>query len=95
MLFLVLYKDDVNTLGQRFQRLNEAFSRYDQFEANSLPEQIRESCVYSLLGPRPLASTQTSLMPGLFHFQSPGSLEEININKNAFIAAVLIIFNLL
>ncbi|MFX1567293.1 MAG: FGGY family carbohydrate kinase [Promethearchaeota archaeon] len=84
----LFYKGEKNTLEQRFQKINEAFTRYDQFEANASQEQIRETCVYSLLGPRPLASTQTGLMPGLFHFQSPGGLEEIDIKKEAFIAAV-------
>jgi sugar (pentulose or hexulose) kinase len=84
----LFYKEGKNTLQQRFQRLNEAFSQYDQFEAKASPEQIRESSVYSFLGPRPLASTQTGLMPGFFQFHSPGSLEEIDTNREAFIAAV-------
>jgi len=84
----IFYSEQGNTLKQRFQKLDEAFICYDQFELQSSPEQIRESTVYSLLGPVPLANTQTGTTPGLFHFQSPGGLEETNLNRDAFIVAV-------
>ncbi len=84
----LFYGEDGSTSKQRFQKLDEAFEHYDQFELHATSDQIRESSVYSLLGPSPLASTQMGISPGLFHFESPGGVEEVFLKRNAFIAAV-------
>jgi sugar (pentulose or hexulose) kinase len=76
------------TLRQQFQELDKAFYEYDRFELHSSKDQIDDSCTYSLLGPTPLASTQMGTTSGLFYFQSPGGVEEIEAKRNAFIAAV-------
>ena len=84
----LFYARHAPDLKQRFQKLDEAFQRYDHFEVDASEEQIRESSVYSLLGPAPLASTQMGTTPGLFQFQSPGGVEEIHLDLDAFVAAV-------
>ncbi len=84
----LFYSDEELTLEKRYQRLDQAFKRYDQYEMEATVEQIRESSVYALLGPVPLSPSQTGTTPGLFQFQSPGGVEETIHNKDAFIAAV-------
>jgi sugar (pentulose or hexulose) kinase len=84
----LFYGEEGSTSIQRFQKLDEDFEHYDQFELQATSDQIRKTSVYSLLGPSPLASTQMGITPGLFHFESPGGVEEVFHNKNAFIAAV-------
>ena len=76
------------TMKQRFQELDKAYQEYDLFELETKKEQIDESCVYSLLGPSPLASTKMGISPGLFYFRSPGGIEEVDVKRNAFITAV-------
>ena len=76
------------TLRQQFQELDKAYSEYDRFELQSNKDLIDESCIYSLLGPSPLASTQMGTTAGLFYFQSPGGVDEIDVKRNAFIASV-------
>ncbi len=72
----------------QFEQLDRSYQRYDQFELNASMEEIRMASVYSFLGPSPLATTQMGITPGLFHFQSPGGVEEITIDKNSFITAI-------
>ena len=84
----LFYSDKESTLKQRFQKLDNALERYDQFEMKSSPEQIAEKTVYSLLGPQSLANNQAAITPGIFQFQSPGGVEESNLCKESFIAAV-------
>ncbi len=84
----LFFSDNNLSLKQKFKELDNAYQRYDQFEAQATQEQIRETSVYAFLGPSPLASTQMGITPGLFHFQSPGGVEEITSNKESFIAAV-------
>jgi len=84
----LFYSEENSTLKQRFQKLDEALNRYDQFEAKSSPEQIQEKTIFSLLGPQPLAGNQAAITPGIFHFQSPGGVEEANLNRDSFIASI-------
>ena len=84
----LFFSDQNLSLKQKFEELDNAYKRQDQFEVQTTPEQIRISSVYAFLGPSPLASTQMGITPGLFHFQSPGGVEEITSNKESFIAAV-------
>ncbi len=84
----LFYGEEESTSKQRLQKLDEAYKQYDQFELQATLDQIRATIVYSLLGPSPLASTQMGITPGLFHFESPGGVEEVLHEKNAFIAAV-------
>jgi sugar (pentulose or hexulose) kinase len=84
----LFFADKGLTLRQKFQELDKAYYEYDRFELQSNKEQIDESCIFSLLGPSPLASTQMGTNSGLFYFQSPGGVDEIDVKKNAFISAV-------
>ena len=61
---------------------------YDKFELDASVEEIRNNIVFSLLGPAPLASSQTATTPGIFHFENPGGVEETSLTIDAFIAAV-------
>ena len=84
----LFYGKEANTLKQRFQKLDHAFEEYDRFELNASAEEISNNLVFSLLGPAPLASSQTATTPGIFHFQNPGGVEEASLNTDAFVAAV-------
>jgi sugar (pentulose or hexulose) kinase len=51
-------------------------------------EDVNMQTVYALLGPSPLGSTKTELGNGQFHFPTPGGVDEIISNQDAFIGAV-------
>ena len=84
----LFFADKGLALRQQFQELDKAYYEYDCFELQSSKDLIDKSCIYSLLGPSPLASTQMATTSGLFYFQSPGGVEEIEAKRNAFITAV-------
>lgn len=84
----LFYENQSDGLKQSYKKLDKALEEYDRFEQRSTSEQINENIVFSLLGPAPLASSQTATTPGIFHFQSPGGVDEVSLNLNAFVAAV-------
>jgi len=84
----LFYGGEEKTLKDRFDRLDSAFMDYDRFELGASEEEINENLVFSFLGPAPLASSQTTITPGIFHFQSPGGVEDVCLNINAIVAAV-------
>jgi sugar (pentulose or hexulose) kinase len=84
----LFFPREESRLKQRFKKLDSAYNRYDQYEQQISPEELRMASVYAFLGPSPLASTQMGITPGLFHFQSPGGVEEVSIERDSFITAV-------
>lgn len=84
----LFFSDEASELSQQFEKLDRAYKNSDTFEKKASPEDLRAASVYAFLGPSPLASTQMGITPGLFHFQSPGGVEEITIKRDSFITAV-------
>jgi sugar (pentulose or hexulose) kinase len=84
----LFFSDTDHSLKDKFKKLDLAFKHYDEFERMATPEQMRMASVFSFLGPSPLANTQMGITPGIFHFQSPGGVEEITLTKESFITAV-------
>ncbi|TXT67259.1 MAG: putative Xylulokinase [Promethearchaeota archaeon] len=84
----LFFSDQLGSLKERFEALDLAYKRFDEFERGASSEEIRMKSVFSFLGPSPLASTQMGITPGIFHFNSPGGVEELTMNKDCFIASV-------
>jgi sugar (pentulose or hexulose) kinase len=84
----LFFSHETSELTEQFEQLDDAYKRYDQYEQEVSSEEIRMDSVYSFLGPSPLASTQMGITPGLFHFQSPGGVQEITTPRDSFITAI-------
>ncbi len=84
----LFYSETAETLEKRYAMLGAAYRKYDAWEILAEPQKIQENSVVALLGPQPLASSQTAITPGLFHFQSPGGVEETQASQDAFITSI-------
>ncbi len=81
-------KSNDNSLKERFRELDQQFEKFDDWEENITNEKIIEESVFALLGPSALASTKTSITPGIFQFVSPGGMEEINTSLFSLIGSI-------
>lgn len=81
-------KSNKNSLKDRFSELDRLFEKYDDLEETITIENIIEKSVFASLGPSALSSTKMSISPGIFQFNSPGGMEEINISLFSLIGSI-------
>ncbi len=76
------------SLDDKFHYIQQRYTKWDEYETSILMDDVNEQAVYALLGPSPLAQSKTELGNGQFHLPTPGGVDEIITNQDAFIGAV-------
>jgi len=81
----LLYADDGQFNPDFYARIDAEYDAIDAEELTS-PEAARE--VLAFLGPDHLAAAQNTIVPGVFVFPTPGTVEETSLSRKQFIASM-------
>nr|MDO8112142.1 FGGY-family carbohydrate kinase [Candidatus Sigynarchaeota archaeon] len=81
----LFYADDGQFKKEYFKKFDAEYDALDAEEVSS-PAQVRD--IFAFLGPDHLASSQNTIVPGVFVFPTPGTVEEVALAKRQFIASV-------